>query len=115
MPKPGVPAHTAAAQIAKAVTEQSHQKREELKDAYGLTTKQVERDEKRAEQAVKEQVERAYTSTTSPTSIWEAELQTRPPRPRLRPSKLSGPSSTRPSRRHPRHRERDDWTRSCPR
>ena len=44
-PDPDAPAHTAATQIAKAVTEQSHQKREELKEAYGLSAKQVERDE----------------------------------------------------------------------
>lgn len=59
--EPDAPAHKAATQIAKAVTEQSHQKREELKAAYGLTGKQVERDEKRTEQSVKDQVERAYT------------------------------------------------------
>ena len=53
-PEPDAPAHTAATQIAKAVTEQSRQKREELKEAYGLTAKQVERDEKRTEQAVKD-------------------------------------------------------------
>lgn len=62
--EPDAPAHTAAAQIAKAVTEQSHQKREELKAAYGLTAKQVERDEQRTEQAVTTQVERAYTEHT---------------------------------------------------
>ncbi len=60
-PEPGVPAHKAARQIAKAVTEQGHQKREELREAYGLTAAQVGRDEKRTEQAVREQVERAYT------------------------------------------------------
>lgn len=59
--EPDTPAHTAATQIAKSVVEQSRQKRQELKDAYGLTAKQVERDEKRTEQSVKDQVERAYT------------------------------------------------------
>lgn len=59
--EPDAPAHTAATQIAKAVAEQSRKKREELKEAYGLTAKQVERDEKRTEQAMKDQVERAYT------------------------------------------------------
>jgi type II restriction enzyme len=59
-PEPDVPAATAAAAIAKAVTEQSRAKREELKDEYGLSNAQVERDMKRTEQAVKDQVERAY-------------------------------------------------------
>lgn len=58
---PDTPARTAAPQIAKAVTEQTRQKRQELKEAYGLTAKQVERDQKRTEQVVKDQVERAYT------------------------------------------------------
>jgi len=43
-PEPDVPAHVAATQIANAVTEQSRAKREELKDEYGLTLKQLERD-----------------------------------------------------------------------
>lgn len=34
-PEPDVPVHTMATKIAKAVTEQSHEKREELKEAYG--------------------------------------------------------------------------------
>jgi superfamily II DNA or RNA helicase len=58
--EPDAPAHVAATQIAKAVTEQSRQKREELKEAYGLTATQAERDEKRTEQSVQDQVERAY-------------------------------------------------------
>jgi type II restriction enzyme len=45
----------------QGVTEQTRQKREELKEEYGLTAKQVDRDEKRTEQVVKDQVERAYT------------------------------------------------------
>lgn len=72
---PGVPAQTMATQIAKAVTEQSRQKRKELKDAYGLTTKQVERDEKRTEQAVKDEVERAYTEYNIATKHLEDELK----------------------------------------
>ena len=71
---PDTPAHSAATQIAKAVTEQSHHKREELKEAYGLTVKQVERDEKRAEQAVKAQVERAYTEHNIASKHLEDEL-----------------------------------------
>ena len=51
----------AATQIAKAVTEKTHEKRQKLKEEYGLTVKQVERDEKRTEQAIKGQVERAYS------------------------------------------------------
>jgi type II restriction enzyme len=74
-PDPDTPAHTAAKQIAKAVTEQSHQKREELKEAYGLTAKQVERDEKRTEQVVKEQVERAYTERNIARKHLEDELK----------------------------------------
>ena len=62
-------------QIAKAVTEQSRQKREELKEAYGLTAKQVERDEKRTEQAVKDQVERAYTEHNIASKHLEDELK----------------------------------------
>lgn len=58
---PDTPADTAATQIAKAVTEQTRQKREELKEAYGLSARQVDRDEKRTEQAIMHQVERAYT------------------------------------------------------
>ena len=60
-PEPDAPASTAATAIAKAVTEQSRQKREELKEAYGLTAAQVQRDIQRTEQAVKDQIERAYT------------------------------------------------------
>jgi type II restriction enzyme len=73
--EPDAPAHTAATQIAKAVTEQSRQKREELKDAYGLTAAQVERDEKRTEQAVKDQVERAYTEYSIASRHLEDELK----------------------------------------
>jgi type II restriction enzyme len=57
---PDVPARTMATRIAKAVTEQTREKRGELKKAYGLTVAQVERDEKRTEQAIKAKVERAY-------------------------------------------------------
>ncbi|MGY2747521.1 DEAD/DEAH box helicase [Arthrobacter sp. UYCu723] len=60
-PEPDAPASTAATAIAKAVTEQTRSKREELTKAYGLTATQVQRDIKRTEQAVKDQVERTYT------------------------------------------------------
>lgn len=72
---PHTPSRTAATQIAKAVTEQSRQKREELKEAYGLTANQVERDEKRIEQAVKDQVERIYTGYSIASKHLEDELK----------------------------------------
>jgi type II restriction enzyme len=53
------PAAKLATEIAKAVTEHAREKREELKNAYELTAAQVERDERRTEQAVKAKVERA--------------------------------------------------------
>jgi type II restriction enzyme len=58
---PDAPASMVAAKIAKVVTEQTREKRGELKEAYGLTVAQVARDEKRTEQAVRAKVERAYT------------------------------------------------------
>jgi type II restriction enzyme len=73
--EPDAPAHAAATQIAKAVTEQSRKKREELKEAYGLTAKQVERDEKGTEQAVKDQVERAYTEHNIASKHLEDEVK----------------------------------------
>lgn len=73
--EPDAPATTTASAIAKAVTEQTKSKREELKEAYGLTNKQVERDEKRIEQAVKDQVERAYTEHNIASKHLEDELR----------------------------------------
>jgi type II restriction enzyme len=73
--EPDAPAHAAATQIAKAVTEQSREKREELKEVYGLTAKQVERDERRTEQVVKDQVERAYTEHNIASKHLEDELK----------------------------------------
>lgn len=58
------PVAVAAKQIAKAVTKQTHDAREQLKEAYGLTATQVARDQKRTEQAVMVQVERAYIEHT---------------------------------------------------
>jgi type II restriction enzyme len=75
MPEPNAPAHTAARKIAKAVTEQSRAKREELKEEYGLTVKQLERDMKRTEQSVKDQVERAYTEHNIASKHLEDELK----------------------------------------
>lgn len=57
---PDIPSSKMATEIAKAVTEQTREKRGELKEAYGLTAAQVERDEKRTERAVKAEIERAY-------------------------------------------------------
>lgn len=73
--EPDAPAHMAATQIAKAVSDQSRHKREELKEAYGLTAKQVERDEKRTEQAVKDQVERTYSEHNIASKHLEDELK----------------------------------------
>lgn len=72
--EPDAPASTAAAAIAKAVTQQSRVKREELKDEYGLTAAQVDRDLKRTEQAVKNQVERAYAEHNIASKHLEDEL-----------------------------------------
>ncbi len=58
---PAAPAAKAAAEIARFVTGQTGTKREELKDAYQLTNKQVERDVRRTEQHVADKVERALT------------------------------------------------------
>ncbi len=58
---PETPAEVAATQLARAVSEQTRQKREELKSEYGLTVAQTARDVQRTEQAVKDRVERAYT------------------------------------------------------
>ncbi|WP_401001096.1 DEAD/DEAH box helicase [Agromyces sp. GXQ0307] len=74
-PEPDAPVSTAATAIAKAVTEQSRSKREELKEAYGLTAAQVERDVKRTEQSVKGQVERAYTEHNIASKHLEDELK----------------------------------------
>ena len=74
-PEPDAPASAAAAAIAKAVTEQTKAKRDELKDEYGLTAAQVERDVKRTEQAVKDQVERAYADHNIASKHLEDELK----------------------------------------
>lgn len=73
--QPDTPAHTAGTQIAKAVTEQSRQKRKDLKEAYGLTPQQVERDEKRTEQVVKDLVERTYAEHTIASNHLDDELK----------------------------------------
>ncbi|NKS63657.1 DEAD/DEAH box helicase family protein [Rhodococcus hoagii] len=74
-PEPDAPATAAATAIAKAVTEQTRSKREELKETYGFTAEQVKRDQKRTEQAVKEKVERAYTEHNIASKHLEDELK----------------------------------------
>lgn len=69
------PVRTAATQIAKAVTEQAREKRQELRAEYGLTAAQVERDVKRTELAVKGQVERAYVEHNIANNHLEDELE----------------------------------------
>ncbi|OYN90239.1 DEAD/DEAH box helicase [Parenemella sanctibonifatiensis] len=73
--EPDGPAAIAAAAIAQAVTNQTREKRQELQAAYSLTKKQVERDEKRTADAVKQQVERAYTEHTIASKHLEADLK----------------------------------------
>ena len=71
---PDASAGMMAVKIAKAVTEQSREKRGELKEAYGLTAGQIERDEKRMEQAVRAGVERVYAERTIAQMHLEDEL-----------------------------------------
>lgn len=73
--EPDAPVATTATAIAKAVTEQAKAKREELKEEYGLTKAQVERDEKRTEKVIKDQVERAYTDHNIVNKHLEDELK----------------------------------------
>ncbi|OLT21083.1 restriction endonuclease subunit R [Ornithinimicrobium sp. CNJ-824] len=73
--EPVAPVASTATAIAKAVTEQAKAKREELKEEYGLTKAQVERDEKRTEQVIKDQVERAYTDHNIASKHLEDELK----------------------------------------
>jgi len=73
--EPDVPASAAAAAIAEAVTEHSRAKRKELKEEYGLTAAQVDRDLKRTEQAVKNLVERAYAEHNIVSKHLEDELE----------------------------------------
>ncbi|WP_068397706.1 DEAD/DEAH box helicase [Kribbia dieselivorans] len=73
--QPAAPPQIAAKQIAEAVTEQTRQKREELKKAFGLTDAQVKRDEKRTEQVVRGEVERAYVEHKIASKHLEDELK----------------------------------------
>lgn len=72
--EPDTPASVAASKIAKAITEQTKQKREELKETYSLTTAQVTRDEKRTEASVTVAVERAYVDHSIAKKHLEDEL-----------------------------------------
>lgn len=65
----------AATEIAKAVTEKTRETRQKLKEEYGLTVKQIERDEKRTEQAIKGQVERTYSEHAIASKHLEDELK----------------------------------------
>lgn len=69
------PVRTAATQIAKAVTDQAHEKRKELRDEYGLTAAQIERDVRRTELAVKGQIQRAYAEHNIANNHIEAALE----------------------------------------
>ena len=60
-PDPHGAPSTTATEIARAVTEKTRETRQKLKDEYGLTDRQIERDERRTEQALKARVERAYS------------------------------------------------------
>ena len=88
----------------------------ELKEAYGLTATQVERDEKRTEQAVKAQVERAYTEHDIASKHLEDELKNAATEAEAAGRRgQARPSRTRPSRRTSSPSSRRRWTRSCPR
>lgn len=75
IPEPDAPASTASAAIAEAVTKHSRAKREELRETYGLTAAQVQRDLKRTEQAVKDRVERAYAERNIASKHLEDEVK----------------------------------------
>lgn len=75
IPEPKVPAAAAAAAIAKAVTEQAREKRDALKGEYGLTGAQIDRDVKRTEQVVRDNVERAYVEHKIASKHLEDELK----------------------------------------
>lgn len=74
--EPEAPIASTATAIAKAVTEQARSKREQLQEEYGLTKAQVERDEKRTEQVIKNHVERAYTEHNIASKHLQDELTT---------------------------------------
>lgn len=71
---PDSSAHQAAVQIAKIVTEKTRETREKLKEAYGLTAKQIESDEKRTEAQVKTNTERAFVERDIARKHLEDEL-----------------------------------------
>ncbi len=58
--EPDTPATKVASDLAAFVTKKTEAKREELKETYGLSKAQIDRDVKRTEQEVKARVERAY-------------------------------------------------------
>jgi type II restriction enzyme len=74
-PDPDGPPSRTATEIARAVTEKTRETRQKLKDEYGLTDRQIERDERRTEQALKGQVERAYSDHAIAGKHLEDELK----------------------------------------
>lgn len=72
---PATPAGKAASLIAGMVTETTRDKREQLKQEYGLSVAQTGRDVKRTEQLVKDQVARAYTDHNIAAAHLDAELK----------------------------------------
>lgn len=73
--EPSTPPQVAASQIAKAVTEQAKDTRRELQEIYGLTESQIKRDEKRVEQVIKNEVERAYVDHSIAAKHLEDEVK----------------------------------------
>jgi type II restriction enzyme len=74
-PEPDESPSRAASEIAKAVTGKARETRQKLREEYGLTVKQIERDEKRTEQAVKGQIERTYSEHAIASKHLEDELK----------------------------------------
>lgn len=75
---PATPVGTAMSQVAKMVTDSTREKREQLKEKFSLTAAQTDRDVKRTEQAVKDQVERAFTDINIETARLQDDLKTAP-------------------------------------
>lgn len=72
---PATPVAAAMSQVAKMVTDSTREKRDELKEKFGLTAAQTDRDVKRTEQIVKDQVERAFTDVRIETARLEDDLK----------------------------------------
>src|SRR5699024_7738372 len=72
---PDDPDSHSAQRIARAVTEKLRPMREEMREEYGHTVKQRERDEKRTEERVAADVERVFTEHRIATSHLEKALE----------------------------------------